>query len=89
MSVQDRLRTCSYCNNNKDPQKPTVRIKSASSSRKERKLSELASIIKGVSYPSVSYVGVKKTNAPKTKGASNSNVRAAKLRELGMLVRGY
>ena len=73
MSYQDHLMTCSYCNGNSthNPQKPTVRIKAGSNYRRERKLSELASIIRGVSYPGISYVGVRKTNSntrTKTKG---------------------
>ena len=75
-------------------QKPTVRIKAASGYRRERKLSELASIIKGVSYPGISYAGKKKT---KTKGASYTGnlpiklvplERQFKLKELGRLIRG-
>jgi hypothetical protein len=92
-------------NSNKDPQpqKVTVSIKSASSYYNQKKLSDLAAIIKGVSYPGISYAGVK-TNASantktktKTKGASNSeNVprksgpseRQFKLKELARLIRG-
>jgi hypothetical protein len=51
---------------------------------KKRKLSELASIIRGVSYPGISFAGEKKT---KTK-CSSMDVKAAKHRELGKLVRG-
>lgn len=98
MSVQDHLRTCSYCN--KDLQKPTVRIKAASSYRREKKLAELAAVIKGVSYPGISYAGTKtKTNA---KGASVVDKekkitlrrysilseKQKKLKELGRLIRG-
>jgi hypothetical protein len=92
MSYQDHLKTCSYCSKN-NPQKPTVRIKAASSYRRERKLSELASIIKGVSYPSISYADTKTSPQfwgnvrTKTKGASNAE-RQFKLKELGRLIRG-
>jgi len=88
MSFQDHLKTCSYCR--KDSQKVTVSIKSASSYYKEKKLAELGAVIKGVSYPGISYAGIKKTNEnirTKTKGASNTE-RELKLKELGKLVRG-
>ena len=70
-----------------DSQKPTIRIKAASSYRRERKLSELAALITGTSYPVVSFVGEKKI---KTKGASGSTQleRQSKLRELARLIRG-
>jgi hypothetical protein len=82
MSFQDHLKICSYCNSNKDPQpqKVTVSIKSASSYYNQKKLSDLAAIIKGTSYPGISYLGVRtrangntrtKTKT-KTKGASNT-----------------
>jgi hypothetical protein len=60
----------------------------------ERKLSEPASIIRGVSYPGISYVGVRKTNSntrTKTKAASamaSSVERQFKLKELGRMIRG-
>ena len=88
MSFQDHLRTCSYCrfkyssSLEPQPQKPTVRIKAASSYRRERKSSELASLITGTSYPRVSFVGEKKT---KTKGAYSMALKVAKLRELAKI----
>jgi hypothetical protein len=96
MSYQDHLMTCSYCNGNSthNPQKLTAQIKAGSSYRRERKLSELASITIGVSYPRISYVGVRKTNSntrTKTKAASDMASRAErqfKLKELGKMVRG-
>jgi hypothetical protein len=52
---------------------------------KQRKLSELAALITGVSYPRVSFVAEKKT---KTKGASMSmDDKAAKLRKLSRMIR--
>jgi hypothetical protein len=88
--------SCSYCSNK---EKPTVRIKAASTIRRERKLSELASIIKGVSYPAISYVGEKTNTSIKTKAKAASYTgnlpiklvpleRQFKLRELGRLIRG-
>jgi hypothetical protein len=53
---------------------------------KQRKLSELASIIKGVSYPGISYAGENKEKA-KTK-ASSSIEKSQKLRELAKIVKG-
>jgi hypothetical protein len=79
MSFQDHLRTCFYCNGNKDPQKVTVRIKSASSYSRERKLSELASIIKGTKAASSVTI---------TQSYLSDQVRKAKLRELGRMVKG-
>jgi hypothetical protein len=83
MSFQDHLETCSYCR--KDSQKVTVSIKSASSYYREKKLAELASIIKGVSYPSISYVG--SFTKSKTKAASSIE-KSQKLKELGKMIRG-
>jgi hypothetical protein len=49
--LQDHLKTGSYCREKySQPEKPTVRIKGASSYYRDRKLSELASVIKGISY---------------------------------------
>jgi hypothetical protein len=89
--------SCSYCSN-KENQKPTIRIKAASSYRRERKLSELASLITGTSYPRVSFVG-EKDNKTKTKGASSPDTgnlptklvpleRQFKLKELARLISG-
>lgn len=89
MTFQDHLRTCSYCR--KDSQKVTVSIKSASSYYREKKLAELSAVIKGISYPGISYVGVNKSNAntTKTRSASNAYVeRQFKLKEPGRIVRG-
>gem|GEM_PF-1741044 len=75
-------------------QKPTVRIKAASSYRREGKLSELASIVKGVSYSTILYPSLKtcanSNNKTKTnvKGASSQLERQFKLKELGKLIRG-
>jgi hypothetical protein len=74
--------TCSYCSRNN---KPTIRIKSASSCDKRKKLIELGHLIKGV--------------PTKTKGASfvENNTRTRKpgpiekefkLKELGKMIRG-
>jgi hypothetical protein len=56
----------------------------------ERMLSELASVIKGISYPGISYVGAGvKANAnfrTKTKGASTQLEKQFKLKELGRMV---
>ena len=81
MSFQDHLETCSDCQKR---QKPTVRIKSASSYRRERKLSGLAALITGTSYPGVLFVGEKKA---KTKAASSIDKRQ-KLKELAKMIRG-
>ena len=81
MSYQDHLRTCPDCQKR---QKPTIRVKGASSYRRERKLSELAAVISGVSYPSISYVSTK------TKAASSSYVeKSQKLKKLGRLIASY
>jgi hypothetical protein len=89
MSYLDHLKTCSYCSNN-NPQKPKVRIKAASSYNKQKKLSELGAVIRGVSYPSLEPI-----STFKTKGASvnYSKVngplqRKFKLRELSKMIRG-
>jgi hypothetical protein len=81
MSYQDHLRTCSYCSkgSQRQLQKPTVRIKAASSYQRERKLSELASIIKGTKAA---------TSVTITQSYLSDQVRKAKLRELGRMVKG-
>ena len=94
MSFQDHLQSCDYCQ--KDiGQKPTIRIKLASSKPtihirskpeyiRHKKLGELGSIIRGTSYPSVEPVF-------QTKGASSRPgpiEREIKLRALGKMVRG-
>jgi hypothetical protein len=92
MSFQDHLKTCPDCREKySHSQKPTVRIKAASSYRREKKLAELMSVIKGVSYSGISYVGIKSNANTKTKakGASNAErERQFKLKELGRMVRG-
>jgi arsenate reductase-like glutaredoxin family protein len=93
----DHLKTCDYCRNKKDSltqHKPTITIKSASSYSKQKKLSELGAIIKGISYPSLESMF-------QTKGASivrnNDNPRPrkpgpiereVKLKELGKMIKG-
>jgi hypothetical protein len=79
---------CSECDKYSQQQKPTVRIKAASSYRRERKLSELYAIIKGVSYPGISYVDVRKTKTTNAKGASSQLERQFKLKELGKMIKG-
>jgi uncharacterized protein YbbK (DUF523 family) len=74
MSYQDHYRTCPYCNKGLASPKPTIRIKSASSCEKRRKLVELGHLIKGT--------------PTKTKGASSQPERQFKLKELGRLIRG-
>lgn len=96
MSFQDHLKTCEYCqkagriNSSEQTHKPTISVKSASSYNKHKKLTELAAIIKGVSYPSLEPIF-------QTKAASVSNIekrsigpieREVKLKELGKIVRG-
>ena len=66
--LEDHLRSCDYCRNkyskptiriksassySKD-KKPTIYVKSAANYGKQKKLGELGSIIKGISYPSLS-----------------------------------
>lgn len=92
---QEHIKSCDFCSKkyaseNENRIKPTVRIKAASSYYKDKKLSGLAAIIKGLSYPEISYVDVRKTNPTKSKGASSiSNVeKSQKLKELGKLIRG-
>ena len=80
MSFQDHLKTCPDCRGKySQTQKPIIKIKGAASQNRERKLSELASIISGTSYSTVSY--------PSAKGASSIE-KSQKLKELAMLIRG-
>ena len=97
---EDHLKTCSYCQSQNQKQKgassltskPTIYVKSASSYRKQKKLTELGAIIRGTSYPSLESIPMFQT-----KGASfNANniskpgpiEREIKLRKLGKMVRG-
>ena len=85
----DHLITCEYCRNEyyTKVSKPTISVKSASSYRKQKKLSGLAAIIKGTSYPSLELMF-------QTKGASEVTrkpgpiEREVKVRELGKIIRG-
>ena len=90
MSFQDHLKSCSYCKKDSISSKPTISIRSASSYRKQKKLTELGAIIRGASYPPISIPVFR------TKGASFENnfkrpgpiEREVKLRELGKIIRG-
>jgi hypothetical protein len=97
MSFQDQLKTCEYCQKGlqtpTQAHKPTISVKSASSYSKQKKLSELAAIIKGISYPSLESMPMFQFQ---TKGPSFSadNIsgpgpieREVKLKELGKMVR--
>ena len=85
MSSIDHLRTCEYCRrieyeNVKD--KPTIRVKGASSYNRTKNLSELAAIITGRSFGILS-------PTTETKGASVlCSDKNDKLKELGKMVKG-
>jgi hypothetical protein len=84
MSYQDHYRTCPYCNKGLASAKPTIRVKSAASCVKRKKLADLAAIITGRSY------GIPTTE---TKAASNIRIQGPiekrmKLAELGKMIRG-
>jgi hypothetical protein len=69
--------------------KPTITVKSASSYHKHKKLSELAAIINGISYPSLESIPLFRTKgASKVVRNPGPIEREVKLRELGKLVRG-
>ena len=76
---EDHLKTCEYCqkagriSSSGQTHKPTITVKGASSYRKQKKLTELAAIIKGTSYPGLETM---------------FRTKSAKLKELGKLVRG-
>jgi hypothetical protein len=95
--LSDHLKTCDYCRNEyySRVSKPTIKVKSAASYGKRKKLSELAAIIKGISYPNLDW----SLNQVQTKSASAiKNIaarprpgpieRQVKLKELWKLVRG-
>jgi hypothetical protein len=87
--LENHLKSCDYCRNKYN--KPTIRIKSASSYSKHKKLGELGAIIKGISYPSLESIPVFQT-----KGASEVArkpkpgpiEREVKLKALGKMIRG-
>ena len=82
---EDHLKTCSYCQkgSSKSKSKPTISIKSASSYHKQKKLSELAAIIKGISYPSLEPIFQTK-DASKVARKLGPIEREVKLKELGI-----
>jgi hypothetical protein len=78
MSYQDHFKTCSYCNKGlaSVSSKPTIRVKSASSREKERKLIDLGNMIKGIQT--------------KAKGASAKvNLSQINLRKQGPIEKTY
>ena len=98
--LSDHLATCDYCQKGLPTHKPTIFIKSASAYRREskpkitikgassyyrqKKLSSLAGIITGTSYPPISIPA-------RTKGASSRPgpiEREVKLKALGKIIRG-
>jgi hypothetical protein len=89
MSFQDHYSQCPYCNKGLKS-KPTIRVKSASSCSKQKKLTELGAIIKGTSYPGVeSIFRAKGASLIECKSRIQGPIeKAFKLRELGKLVRG-
>ena len=85
---EDHLKTCEYCQKQKGASlKPTIYVRSKSDYSKQKKLSELGAIIRGVSYPSLEPMF-------QTKGASDvvrkpgPIEREVKLKELGKMIRG-
>jgi hypothetical protein len=94
MSFQDHLKTCSYCRDSQS-KKVEVSVKSGSGYYKDKKLSELAAIIKGTSRTCLD-------TSLQTKGASGANItkdifgnspkpgyleRQFKLKELGKMIK--
>ena len=95
MSYQDHLKTCSYCqkagrsSSSEQIHKPTVFIKSASSYSKQRKLSELGAIIKGISYPSLEPLPMFRTKGASVVRNNHPIDREVKLKELGKMIKGF
>jgi hypothetical protein len=84
MSYQDHFKTCPYCNKGLASAKPAIRVKSASSCEKRKKLADLAAIITGRSY------GIIPLPTTETNAASVvCEDKKAKLRELGKMIRSY
>jgi hypothetical protein len=94
--LSDHLETCEYCRNEYYSRirgsKPTISVKSASSYSKQRKMAELAAIIKGISYPSFSIPMFRTKGASEVARARKPRLgpieREVKLKELGKLARG-
>jgi hypothetical protein len=84
------MKTCTYCNPGLlSKPKPTIRVKSASSCEKRRKLTELGAIIKGTSYPGVESVfRAKGASVIKKITRPGPIEREMKLRELAKMIRG-
>ena len=64
---EEHLKSCEYCSKGSMISKPTITVKGASSYYHQKKLSELAAIIKGISYPCLESIPMFQTQ---TKGAS-------------------
>jgi len=84
MLFQDHFKACPYCNKGLSSAKPTIRVKSASSCEKRRKLAELGNMIKGIktSVKSGSFV----ENNTRTRGQGPIE-KAIKLKKLGEMIR--
>jgi hypothetical protein len=85
----DHLKICKYCRNEYYRlSKPTISVKGASSYRKEKKLTELAAIVKGISYPPISIPVFRTKGASEVARKPGPIEREVKLKELGKMIKG-
>jgi hypothetical protein len=87
MSYQDHYRTCSYCNKGLLSSKPTIWIKSASSTDKRRKLIELGHLVRGIPIKTKG-ASVDENNFNRPRPRPGPIEKAIILRELGKMIRG-
>jgi hypothetical protein len=83
---EDHYRTCSYCNKGlASASKRTIRVKSASTREKRRKLVELGNMIKGINIRTKSGSFVENNTRARKQGLIE---KAFKLKELRKMVKG-
>jgi hypothetical protein len=66
----------------------TIFIAAMLAYKRERKLSELAAVIKGVSYPGISYMSANAGEKKAETKAASSIEKSQKLKELELLIKG-
>ena len=73
--------------------KPTITVKGASSYYRQKKLSELGAIIKGISYPGLESIPVFQTKGASVQVGNKKKPgpyrREVKLKELGKMIKGF
>jgi hypothetical protein len=87
MSYQEHFKTCPYCNKDLASAKPTIRVKSACSVDKRRKLIDLGNMVRGIPVKTkgASYESLMESRSKSKPGPLE---KAYKLKELRKLIKG-